>query len=194
MEDDIIVDEQLGEVLQTVRDMNYDLHAQTLYFPILDGFKLMENDDPQSIYFAEKDGYLEQLVSDGYCEESEFEERIENVIDSTRAFMNDSGCERVEDSFRYYKDSDNGVFKFKTYVCDTIIPIKGARLITRQFISFFIEPIMKDFYQITISSSPVTMPPEEIIIEEINIEKDKVTKKLNEYMDKVIEDLEYRKD
>ena len=31
-------------------------------------------------------------------------------------------------------------------------------------------------------------------LEEINIEKDKVTKKLNEYMDKVIEDLEYRKD
>ena len=38
------------------------------------------------------------------------------------------------------------------------------------------------------------MPPEEIILGKIDIENDKVTKQLNEYMDKVLEDFDYRKD
>ena len=194
MEEAMDFGENVGDILQTVRDMNFQLHSQGLYMPILEDFQLLESDNAQTIIMAEKDGCIEELVSDGYCEDGSFQKRIDDVILSTKNFMKESKCEEIDDSFRFYKDYDNGIFQFKVYVCDMIIPIKDAKIITRQFIAYFVEPVMKDFYQITISSAPVNMPPEEIILGKIDIENDKVTKQLNEYMDKVLQDFDYRKD
>ena len=194
MEEDIVIDEMSGNLLETLRDMNYELHAQGLYMPLLDGFQKLESDDPQVLLLAEKDGCIEQVTSDGYCEEGTFDKRIEAVIKSTKDFMKECGCEDIDNSFRFYKDYNNEVFNYKVYVCDMIIPIKGANLITRQFIAYFVEPVMNDFYQITLSSAPVNMPPEEIILGKIDLENDKVTKELNGLMDKILNDFEYHKD
>ena len=194
MENEFELDDFAAEVVEMTRDMDYTLHAQGLEIPLLDGFQLLESDDPQIVLLATKDEYIEQVTSDGYIEEGTFDKRIETVINTTKQFMLDSGCEKVDDSFRFYKDSDNEIFKFKTYVCDMIIPLKDEKIVTRQFISYFYEPVVQDFYQITVSSAPVKMPPEEIILDKIDIENDKITSKLNKYMDEIIEKFDYKSD
>ncbi len=192
--DDFVVDESMEEIIGMVKDMNFQLHAQGLYMPLLKGFQRLESDDPQILLLAEKDGCIEQITADGYCEDGTFNNRITEVIESTKAFMKESKCENVDNSFRFYKDYTNEIFDYKIYVCDMIVPIKDAKIITRQFIAYFVEPAVKDFYQITIASAPVTMPPEEIILDKIDLENDKVTKKIYDLMINVLDDFDYRKD
>ena len=77
-------------------------------FKILNGFKLENNLDEQTILFAQGNGYIEQLVSDGHIENGDFEKRIDLVINNTKNFMKANNCESVENSFKFYKDYTNG--------------------------------------------------------------------------------------
>ena len=194
MDEVLELDDFAGNIIQMTRDLDYMLHAQGLDIPLLDGFQLLESDDPQIVLLATKDDYIEQVTSDGYAEAGTFDKRIESVISTTKQFMKDSGCEDVDNCFRFYKETEKEKFNFKTYVCDMIIPIKGDKLLTRQFISYFYEPVIQDFYQITVSSAPVKMPSKEILLGKIDLDNDKVTSKLNKYMDEIIEKFDYKTD
>ena len=194
MEDALVLDDFMEEIIELTRDIDYKLHAQGLNLPLLEGFQVLESDDPQIVLLAEKDGFLEQVISDGYMEEGTFDNRIDIVINTTKQFMKDTGCERVDEAFRFYKEAKNNSFTFRTYVCDMIIPINEDKIVQRQFISYFYDPVINDFYQITVSSNPTTMPPKDIVLDKIDIENDVVTSKLNKYMDEIIQKLEYRKD
>lgn len=194
MDDTLVLDDFMENIIELTRDIDYKLHAQGLNIPLLDGFQVLESDDAKIILLAEKDGYIEQITSDGYLEEGTFDKRIDAVINSTKQFMIESGCENVDNAFRFYKESNNNSLTFKTYVCDVIIPIDGEKLYQRQFISYFFDPIINDFYQITISSGPSSMPPKDIILDKIDIENDKVTALLDKYTNEIIEKLNYRKD
>ncbi len=194
MEDALVLDDFMEEIIEMTRDIDYKLHAQGIHFPLLDGFQSLESDDAQIILLAEKDGFVEQITSDGYIEEGTFDKRIEAVINSTKQFMIESGCERVDEAFRFFKETKNTNFTFKTYVCDMIIPINDEKIVQRQFISYFYDPVINDFYQITVSSSPSSMPPKDIVLDKIDIENDKITSKLNEYMNEILNKIDYRKD
>ena len=194
MDDVLVLDDFMEEIIELTRDIDYKLHAQGLNIPLLEGFQVLESDDPQIVLLAEKDGFLEQITSDGYMEEGTFDSRIELVIKTTKQFMKDTGCERVDEAFRFYKETKNNSFTFRTYVCDMIIPINDDKIVQRQFISYFFDPVINDFYQITVSSNPTTMPPKDIVLDKIDVENDIITSKLNKYMDEIIHELEYRKD
>lgn len=174
------------------RMMNYRLHAEQLFIPVLNGFIVETDNNPQTILVASGHGFTEQLTSDGHLSPGEFEQRIDLVINSTKQFMKNSGCENAENSFIYYKDYNNGVFNFKIYVCDMIIPVNGERKVIRQFIAYFEEPNMQDFYQLSLSAGPFTLPTEMLKAGVIDTTNDQVTMSLNNVLKTLMDNLKYK--
>ena len=82
--------------------MNYKKHAEQIHIPVLNGFQVQNDNNPQTILLATGHGFIEQLISDGYIEDEQFEKRIELVINKTKQFMKNKGCENAENSFIYY--------------------------------------------------------------------------------------------
>ena len=175
------------------RIMNYRLHAEQLSVPVLNGFQIENDNNPQTILLASGHGFTEQLVSDGYIEDGQFEQRLNLVINNTKQFMTNSGCENAENSFIYHKDYNNGVFNFKVYVCDMIIPAGNEKKIIRQFNAYFVEPKMHDFYQLSLSAGPFNMPTEQLKVGIIDLQNDQVTLSLDNLMKTLLDNIKYKK-
>lgn len=191
----LITSNQITEEKQTTSStenlINYKLHAEQLDIPILEGFQIEEIDNPRTILFAIGKEYIEQITSDGFVGKGEFEERINYIIDCTKVFMRDNKCENVDDSFTFYEDYNNGIFDFKLYFQDMIIPLVNEIRIVRSLNAFFIEPKMKDFYQVTLSASPIVLSTNEP--KKIDSEYDKVSSNLDILMKKILSNLKYKK-
>lgn len=172
--------------------LNYKLHAEGLNIPILEGFQKQENDNPQVVLLATKSGFVEQLVSDGHINDGEFEERINFVINNTKQFMKNNGCENVDNSFMFHEDYNNETFKFKVYVCDMIIPDGTEKKVIRQFNAYFIDPKMNDFYQLSLSTGPFAFPTEQLKLGVIDLQSDQITFSLNSLMHILMNNLKYK--
>ena len=127
-------------------------------------------------------------MSDGHIENDDFEKRIDLVINNTKNFMKSNNCENVENSFKFYKEYTNGIFNFKIYVCDLIIQGK----VLRQFISYFVEPKLQDFYQLTVSVGPFDFPTNQIKIDQIDLNNDSTTKSLDILNTLLLNNLKYK--
>lgn len=171
--------------------MNYRMHAQVLDIPIFVGFQELENNDPQTILLAKKDGITEQLVSDGFIEKNEFENRIELVIKNTKEWMKNNGFYSVENSFMYHKDYNNGVFNFKIYFQNMIGMSKGDKYVIRNIIAYFYEPRFSDFYQFQIGAY-FDYPLEQFKIGVIDLDNDEVAKTLDTMMNNLLDNLKYK--
>ena len=167
--------------------MNLRLHAEKLNIPVLNGFEVEASDVPSVILLAKNNGIIEQLVSDGYISEP-VDERIKLVIDNTKKFMQQSGCLNIEDSFIYYKDVNNGTFDFKIYFTDIIMKDK----VIRQINAYFVEPMMHDFYQLSLSTNAISYPTEILKVGCIDLENDQITKMLDNLMNILINNLKYK--
>lgn len=178
--------------IDMARMMNYKMHAEQLYIPILNGFQVQNDNNPQTILLASGHGFMEQLTSDGYIEDGQFEKRIDLVINNTKQFMKNNGCENVENSFIYYKDYNNGTFNFKLYVQDMVVNIENQKKVIRAFIAYFVEPRMHDFYQLSLSVGPFTMPTEQLKIGIIDLEQDQITISLDNLMKTIMDNLKYK--
>lgn len=174
------------------RIMNYRLHAEQLSVPVLKDFQVQNDNNPQTILLASGHGFIEQLTSDGHIEDGQFEQRIELVIKNTKDFMRNNNCENVDNSFIYYKDYDNGIFNFKLYVQDMIIPVQNEKKVIRNFLAFFVEPRMHDFYQLSLGAGPFTMPTEQLKTGVIDLESDQVTMSINNLMKTLLDNLKYK--
>lgn len=174
------------------RMMNYQMHAEQLFIPVLSDFEVKNDNNPQTIVLASGHGFTEQLVSDGHIEDGEFEKRIELVINNTKDFMRNNGLENVDNSFLYYKDYNNGVFDFKLYIQDLIIPVQNEKKVIRQFNAYFVEPRMHDFYQLSLSAGPFTMPTETLKVGVIDLENDQITKSLDNLTKTLMDNLKYK--
>ena len=183
----------INKTTNMARMMNYRQHASQLKIPILNGFNVEKNDNPQTILLASGHGYTEQLISDGFIEDSEFEERIKLAINKSKEFMKDNGLDDVDNSFTYFKDYHNGLFHFKVYIQDMIINDGNDRKIIRQMNAYFIEPKMHDFYQLSLAVGPFKMPTKFLKIEKSELKNDKVTQTLNNLMKKLLINLKYKK-
>ncbi len=172
--------------------MNYRMHAGNLHIPVLEGFEIKKDDNPRTILLAIRDGMIEQLISDGYIDVNKFDERITSVINSSKEFMKKSGCQNIENSIIYYDEYNNGVFNFKLYFNDMIIPKNGKFQIIRQLNAYFIEPKMKDFYQLSLSAGPFKYPNEELKLGTIDLDNDSVSRSLVELMKKLMNNLKYK--
>jgi len=174
------------------RIANYRLHAENLSVPVMNGFEVLNNNNPQTILLATGHGFTEQLVSDGHIEDGEFEKRIELVITKTKDFMKANGLENVENSFIPYKEYNSEVFNYKLYVQDLIIPSNGEKSVIRNMIAFFVEPRMKDFYQLCIGVGPLKMPTEQLKIGVIDLQNDLITQSLDNIMKTLMDNLKYK--
>ena len=187
-------DNQMNMMIDATRMMNYKLHAEQLNIPIVNGLQVKSDGNPQTILLAYGHGFTEQLTSDGFIQDGDFENRINLVITNTKQFMRNNNCENVENSFIYYKDYSNGVFNFKLYVQDMIIPIQNEKKAIRTFIAYFVEPEMHDFYQMSLSVGPFTMPTEQLKIGTIDLQDDQITISLNNLMKDILDNLKYKTD
>lgn len=185
-------DEQIKVSMDMARMMNYRMHAEQLFVPILNDFQVENDNNPQTIFLASGHGFMEQLTSDGYIDEGQFEQRIDLVIRNTIEFMKSNNCENVDNSFIYYKDYNNGVFDFKLYIQDMIIPVQNEKKVIRNFIAYFVEPKMHDFYQFSLGAGPFTMPTEQLKIGIIDLQNDQVTISLDNLMKTLLDNLKYK--
>lgn len=179
--------------MEIAKMMNYRMHARNLFIPILDNFEVKNDDNPQTILLAKGDGVVEQLTSDGYVDESKFDERIDKVINNSKKFMKTIACQNVDNSFIYYKDYSNGIFNFKLYFCDMIIPSNAQYKVIRQLNAYFVEPIMHDFYQLSLSVGPFKYPTEDLKTGMIDLTNDSVTRSLDALMKQLMDSLKYKK-
>lgn len=186
------MDNQQQIAMDTARMMNYRMHAEQLFIPVLKDFEIKNDNNPQTVLLAEGHGFVEQLTSDGHIDDGQFEQRIDLVINNTKQFMRNSGCEDVDNSFMYHKDYNNGTFSFKVYVCDMIILANGEKKAIRQFIAYFVEPKMHDFYQLSLSAGPFVMPTEQLKLGIIELENDQVTLTLDTLMKTLLDNLKYK--
>lgn len=189
--------DQKNEGVQQISDnvarmMNYRMHAKQLFIPVLKEFKVQNDNNPHTILLASGNGFVEQLTSDGYIEDGEFEKRIELVINNTKQFMKNNGCENIDNSFIYYKDYNNGVFNFKLYVEDMIMNTGNQKKVIRNFIAYFVEPKMHDFYQLTLGAGPFTMPTEQLKTGIIDLKQDRITSLLDKLMQTLLNNLKYK--
>ena len=177
--------------LDMAKMMNYKLHAEQLFVPVIEEFKLFKNNNPEVILEARSDNLLERLVSDGYIKDGDFENRIDLANDKMKKYLAENGCENIENCLKYYKDYFNGIFNFKIYVCDIIFGNNTKRIL-RQFIAYFVEPKMHDFYQLILSTAPFIMPTDKLIPGVIDLENDKTTNNLDYLLKFLMDNLKYK--
>lgn len=187
-------DKQIKVSMDMAQMMNYRMHAKQLFVPVLNDLQVENDDNPQTILLAIGHGFTEHLISDGYIDEGQFEQRIDLVIRNTKEFMKSNNWENVDNSFIYYKDYNNGVFDFKLYIQDMIIPAQNEKKVIRNFIAFFVEPRMHDFYQFNLGAGPFTMPTEFLKIGIIDLQNDQVTILLDNFMKTLLDNLKYKKE
>lgn len=185
-------DEQIKISMDMARMMNYRMHAEQLFVPILNDFQVENDNNPQTILLASGHGFIEQLTSDGHIDDGQFEQRIDLVIKNTKEFMKNNNCENVDNSFIFYKDYNNGVFDFKLYIQDMIIPVQNAKKVIRNFIAYFVEPKMHDFYQFSLGAGPFTMPTGQLKTGIIDLQNDQVTISLDNLMKTLLDNLKYK--
>lgn len=172
--------------------MNYRLHAEQLFVPLLKDFEVMKPGNPKTLLMAKHNAFFEQLVTDGYLGNDTFEERIELIIENVKKYMKHQNMQDPDKNYFYYKDFDNGTFKFKIYVQDMIFKQGEEEKFIRQFNAFFHEPKFNDFYQLSLSVGPFMMPCQIIKIGEVDLENDKLTANTLNMLNVILENLKYR--
>ena len=183
---------QTNVAIDMARMMNYRLHAEQLFVPVLNGFQIENDNNPQTILLASGHGYIEQLTSDGHIDDGQFEQRIDLVIKNTKDFMRSNNCENVDNSFIYYKDYNNGIFNFKLYFQDMIIPVQNEKKVIRNLLAYFVEPKMHDFYQFSLGAGPFTMTTELLKVGTVDLQSDQVTMALDKLMKQLLDNLKYK--
>lgn len=186
-------DEKVDKVLNIANVGNYKLHASFLMIPLLKGLEVREIDDPQVVLFADNENLCEQLINDGFILEKDVDDRIQLVIEKTKAFMRDIHCKELEKNFLFHKKIDTSLFHFQVYVQDIVFNDDGLKII-RQFNAYFYEPKMKDFYQFSLSGGPYDYSTTTIRVGEIDLVDDEITKKLGHQMDLLLNNLKYQKE
>ena len=179
-------------VIGLTKDLNYSAHAEQFKIPILNTLEVKESKNPQIVFLASNSSYLEQLISDGFVQEEDFENRVLSSIEQTKTIMKNTKCENVDQSFLYYQDYDTSFFHFKLYFQDTIMPVGEGKKAARTIIAYFIEPNMHDFYQFSLSVGPFPFPNDKFMPGKIDLENDIVTKQLVELMKMLLDNLSYK--
>lgn len=177
----------MSNIDMIARTMNYELHAEQFDIPMFNFMTREKNDNPQIIFIATGNNFIEQLVSDGPIKDGEFESRIDLVISNVK-----KASVNIETNFYHYRDYSNGIFNYKLYFQDMIIPTNEGKKIIRTINAFFVEPKMHDFYQFSLSVGPYDMSTETLKPGVFDLENDKITLTLSNYMKELLDNLKYK--
>lgn len=181
---------QVANEMATI--MNYKLHAEQLFVPLLKEFEVLKPNNPKTLLVAKHNAFFEQFVTDGALGNDTFEQRLELVIENVKKYMKQQGMQDPDKNYFYFKDLDNGTFKFKVYVQDMVFKQGEEEKFIRQLNAFFHEPKFNDFYQVSLSVGPFLMPSEIVKIGEVDLENDRLTASLNNMFNVILENLKYR--
>lgn len=165
--------------------------ASILDIPVIDGFQVIQDDNPQTILLAKNDNFIEQFTSDGSINDDTLDTRIEKVINNTKKFLTSLNCEGVNDSFKYYKDYSTSLFNFKLYFQDMVVNINNEKRIIRNIYSYFIEPKTNDFYQISVAFGPFILSDNLIEPFNYDTENNEVSKTLIYLITLIMDNLKY---
>jgi len=179
--------------IKMAQTLNLRLHAEQLFIPLINNFKIEQVQDPQIVFSATDGMFVEQLVSDGSMNTNEtFEQRIDLVVKNTLNFMKGYSELNNENNLFFYKDYSNGIFNYKIYVQDFIVNVQDTTKVIRQFNAYFIEPEFNDFYQLTIASPALQMPTEILKLGVVDINNDQITQSLDNLLKLVMDNLKYK--
>lgn len=181
--------------IKMAQTLNLKLHAEQLFIPLINNFKIEQVQDPQMILSATDGMFIEQLVSDGPMNPNEtFEQRINLVEKNTLNFMKSHSSLNNEQNLFFYKDYSNGIFNYKIYVQDFIVNVQNTTKVIRQLNAYFIEPKFNDFYQLTIASPALQMPTEILKLGVVDIASDQITQSLDNLLKLLMDNLKYKDD
>lgn len=179
--------------IKMAQTLNLRLHAEQLFIPLINNFKIEQVQDPQIVFSATDGMFVEQLVSDGSMNTNEtFEQRIDLVVKNTLNFMKGYSELNNENNLFFYKDYSNGIFNYKIYVQDFIVNVQDTTKVIRQFNAYFIEPEFNDFYQLTIALPALQMPTEILKLGVVDINNDQITQSLDNLLKLVMDNLKYK--
>ena len=85
------------------RIMNYRMHAEQLFIPVLNGFQIENDNNPQTVLLASGHGYTEQLTSDGHIDDGQFEQRMEQLISKMAAMEGVDEALKAADQMEWVK-------------------------------------------------------------------------------------------
>lgn len=180
------------QAIKLAKNLNNKLEASIMNVPVLEGFNIMKNTTSENIVFAaiSENHYIEQLIADAHLKEDEtLDSKVEESIKTTEEYMAKAKLSQSTKNFIFLKEY-NGTFKFKIYIQDYIINNPTPRAI-RQINAYFVEPQYNKFYQLSLSTAPITIPSETYKPGKIDLESDLITKDLVEMMDVIISNIKY---
>lgn len=150
-----------GKALEIVKEINNN-DSIDLSIPLLDGFELQEIDHPNVIFIAtNKDHFMEQFIKDSILKEDEdYESHLKNVIKDTKEEMKKNNFLLPEKNLLFYKD----INKYKVYVQNNIL----NNIIVKQMNAYILDS-NNMFYQITISTPPISLEEKMTVTQDNNL-------------------------
>lgn len=167
----------LEEQIKITKFLNLRLHAESICWPKLKGFSPVEDKNSNIIISEAYNGCEYKVQADGPLEQNEtFEERVVECINQTNKYIrNFQGVSPVS-QYRFYKDYDNGIFKFKIFYLDMVASWAGKSVIYRRFDALFVAGKFKDVYILSIKTPNFPYPSQTgIKIGTVDVENDKIT-------------------
>ncbi len=177
--------------LNTVENVN------NLNIPILDGFKVLKNEidsDSNIIFVASKDNIIEQFLTEGTIDETiTIEKKINKIINEIDKQVKKNPLYKNKKYITKYKNYNNGTFDYNIYVQDIITGTSTSPSFIRQLNAYFIEPLGREFCQVSISAGRYKISKEFKLINDINkLEEDIIIKDLEKSLLYILDNLNYK--
>jgi len=179
------------------QNINLKKCGEILSVPIFNDYEIIPSNDPQTILYAISPDKMfdEQLLVTSPLEKNEtFKDRVKHAINTLN--------EKTKNSPQYckgtkcfaYKDFNNGIFRFQTYIHDFVMKNDtNQTFLLRMAKAFFLEPQYNVVYRFSITVGPFLFPTEQIKLGKVDLKRDNVTKTLLTMFEDILSKIEYRK-
>ena len=191
----------MEKIDKRIKDMVLKLNTieniSKINIPILDDFKVLRNEitkDSNVILVAKKDNTIEQFLTEGTIpEEVSIDEKVDEVISNIDKQIKNNPLYKNRKYMNFYKEYDNGSFKFLIYIQDILTGTKTSTSFIRQINAYFIEPIGREFCQVSIAAGRYAKSEDTPLLDEIKeIEKDELTTILIKNLYIILDNLKYK--
>ena len=167
-------------------------YTDNLNIPILGGFQQIKN--PGTLFTAvSNEGYVEQFITDGKLLDGEdFDSRLTKVLDNTKKGMRDARLTNPDNNLKSHKKYSANGLDFVVYIQDNLMNVNKKDRIIRQFNIYFLEPKSTGFHLLTVSTPPIELPNDNIIIGKIDLVNDKITNSLDNTVTDIMNHITYK--
>ncbi len=183
------------QAIKLAQDLNTKQNINRLNIPILDGFELIEH-EPNSkvIFIAKRDNIIEQLLTDGMLIDDEtVDERIDKIINETTKNIGNKPLYKKGVIMKFFKTLKKSDFTYYIYVQDILKGTPSDRKLIRQLNAYFVEPIGKEFCQLSLATGFYPVGDRYKLLKDIDdLSKDELTKSLEIGLDLILKNISYK--